>query len=172
MTGAGGPIPTSPTPTPGSAAEAPPNAGTDDSNPRPASDNLRDTRRFDVDGRSHDLGSDWRAKEPARIPSDTGGCEKLALEIIDKLQGGTVVRISPPGFATTLWVYRGQRVQWNVHYAVLKDGQVYDAWTDRTGEPYDEYMGEWEDAHETTVVARGSLAPNPDSGGYRFTEDG
>jgi hypothetical protein len=116
-----------------------------------------------------DLGDSWEPRDPSEIPGDRGGCEACALEIIDRLGGGEVLRIAPPPYARQLWKYRDQEVQWNVHYAVIKDGRVYDAWTDRTGEPLETYMSQWEDAGETTVTTRGSLAPNPDSGGYTFT---
>jgi hypothetical protein len=94
------------------------------------------------------------------------------MEIMQKLGVGEVMRIGPAPRASFQWKYRGQEVQWNVHYAVVKEGRVLHAWTGRKGESLAEYMEQWEDAVETTVTSFGMLSCNEASDGFTFAPFG
>ncbi|MBV9855153.1 MAG: hypothetical protein JOY82_11655 [Streptosporangiaceae bacterium] len=89
-----------------------------------------------------DLGPGWTPRDPSTICRSTG-CEDVAKEIQQKI-GGTIYRIEDSAGARYLGKYRGEDTYWNYHEVVIKDGRVYDAWTGRYGEPFDQYVNEWQ----------------------------
>lgn len=89
-----------------------------------------------------DLGPTWKAQEPSSI-CGSNGCEDVAVGIQEKI-GGERMRITDQYGAPTLGKYRGEDTNWAHHDVVLKDGQVYDAWTGRRGEPVERYLSHWE----------------------------
>ena len=89
-----------------------------------------------------DLGPDWTPRDPATICKSTG-CEDVAIEIQQKI-GGTRFRIEDQYGAPTLGQYRGEDTYWAYHEVDVVDGRVYDAWTDRYGEPVDQYISNWQ----------------------------
>ncbi|QGV82555.1 hypothetical protein EIZ62_08785 [Streptomyces ficellus] len=117
-----------------------------------------------------DLGDDWTPQPVDKI-AYSSGCEKCAIDIIGRLGGGQVYRARGPG-GLGLWKYRDVQTGWSQHYFVVHNDRAYDAWTGRHGEPFDEYMAQWEDASETVQLTRGSLFWDPDLNGYRFRETG
>lgn len=89
-----------------------------------------------------DLGPDW---EPRPVEEICGsfGCEAVARDIQNRI-GGDIFRISaPPGI--TMGKYRGVDTLWAHHEVVVRDGRVYDAFTDRKGLPVEEYKALWKD---------------------------
>ncbi|AJT70043.2 hypothetical protein T261_8450 [Streptomyces lydicus] len=53
------------------------------------------------------------------------------------------MRIVDATGAPWLGPYRGQDSGWGHHEVVVRNGRVYDAWTDRYGEPIEEYAQHW-----------------------------
>jgi hypothetical protein len=93
------------------------------------------------------------------------------VDIVERLGGGQVYRARGPG-GLGLWKYRDVQTGWSQHYFVVHNDRAYDAWTGRHGEPFDEYMAQWEDASETVELTRGTLFWDPDLNGFRFRETG
>ncbi|MFF1904678.1 polymorphic toxin-type HINT domain-containing protein [Kitasatospora sp. NPDC058218] len=122
-----------------------------------------------------DLGESWTAAPKSTIAGSTG-CEACALEILGKLGGGEVLQIAPQVVNRySKLPYQGVEDVWYVHYAVLKDGKVFDKWTGRNGVPQDEYLKRFYDSVGQYPITsrRGSLKANPSSGGgYTFTPSG
>ncbi|WP_149831355.1 hypothetical protein [Streptomyces tailanensis] len=92
--------------------------------------------------KSGDLGPKWKAQEPSNI-CGSSGCEDVAVDIQAKI-GGERMRITDQYGAPTLGKYRGEDTGWAHHDVILKDGQVYDAWTGCHGEPLERYLSRWE----------------------------
>jgi hypothetical protein len=104
-------------------------------------------------GAPADLGPDWVPQDPKTICKSTG-CEDVAIDIQKKI-GGTRYRIEDQYGAPTLGKYRGEDTYWNYHEVVINNGRVYDAWTPRTGEPLDTYLGQWQYGKYLTLTSIG-----------------
>ena len=124
------------------------------------------------DGCAPDLGSSWKADSEDSI-AGSENCEECALQIQEKLGGGDILQIEPafPGPYTKL-PYQGVDSGWKAHYAVIKDGQVFDNWTGRNGVPEAEYLDRFydEEGKFPVVTMEGSLQLNSEgTGTYTFT---
>ncbi|PSK96121.1 intein [Murinocardiopsis flavida] len=89
-----------------------------------------------------DLGEDWTPRDPAEA-CDSFGCEQVARQIQGKI-GGQRYRISDSAGAPYLGQYRGHDTMWRTHEVVIRDGRVYDEFTDRKGMPVEEWKQLWE----------------------------
>jgi len=88
-----------------------------------------------------DLGSDWIPRSVSEISRSTK-CEQVARQIQEQI-GGEVHRIESPPFVKNLGIYRDQPTEWSFHDVVIRNGRVYDGFTERTGLPTDEYKSLW-----------------------------
>ncbi|WP_155271490.1 hypothetical protein [Salinispora tropica] len=71
-------------------------------------------------------------------------CKACATEI-QKIVGGDIVHIKDAYGAPALGPsVRDASGKWTEHYAVIKDGVVYDGFTGRTGMPLDAYRAQWQ----------------------------
>jgi RHS repeat-associated protein len=96
-----------------------------------------------------DLGPGWTPRPTSEI-CDSSGCERVAAEIQSKIGGETKTvtnKFNPPGGKNPFWLgkYRDQDTLWKEHTVVVRDGRVYDAFTDRYGEPIDQWKNRWDD---------------------------
>lgn len=82
-------------------------------------------------------------RNKSKITNGPGDCRECAEKIRDSLGGGDIHRFEPSPFPN-FGPYQGQPQSWTHHYAVVKDGRVYDAFTPRGGVTIDEYKGMWE----------------------------
>ncbi|MCX5078472.1 polymorphic toxin-type HINT domain-containing protein [Streptomyces sp. NBC_00424] len=89
-----------------------------------------------------DLGEAWKQAKTQNICGSTG-CEDVARQIQSQI-GGTRFRITDSMNAPSLGKYRGEDTRWSHHDVVIRDGRVYDGWTDRYGEPLDVYKSHFE----------------------------
>ncbi|WP_435826080.1 RHS repeat-associated core domain-containing protein [Micromonospora taraxaci] len=96
-----------------------------------------------VHNKCGDLGPSWKPRPDSEI-CGSSGCEAVARNIQQQI-GGVVHRIVPPGGASNLGRYKGQWSGWGHHEVVVRDGRVYDAFTDRAGVPIDEYKARFDD---------------------------
>ena len=102
---------------------------------------------------TNDLGEDWTPtpvdpNSPDPLP---GNCGEVAEEILD-LPGGDATIVSTQSDANTVpnqypleGTYRGKGTGWFYHDVVVKDGRVYDGFTDRYELPIDDYKNLWSD---------------------------
>lgn len=93
-------------------------------------------------GKCGDLGEAWKPAKTSTICGSTG-CEDVARQIQSQI-GGTRHRITDAYGAPSLGKYRGEDTRWAHHDVVIRDGRVYDGWTDRYGEPIDVYRSRFE----------------------------
>ncbi|AWZ03338.1 MULTISPECIES: ricin-type beta-trefoil lectin domain protein [unclassified Streptomyces] len=120
-----------------------------------------------------DLGASWKAASDSKIVGSSG-CEACAVHIQGRLGGGEVLEILPQiqGKYPTL-PYKGNEGVWYNHYAVVKDGRVFDNWTGRHGVPEADYMARFSDSVGAfpVVTRRGSLKLDG-NGNYQFHPGG
>ncbi|MEU4157708.1 polymorphic toxin-type HINT domain-containing protein [Actinoplanes sp. NPDC026670] len=90
-----------------------------------------------------DLGPDWKPRAASEV-CDSTGCEAVALEIKRRI-GGEIYRINPPPGCSNLGRYRDQWSGWGHHEVVVREGRVYDGFTDRKGLPISEYKALFKD---------------------------
>jgi hypothetical protein len=87
-----------------------------------------------------DLGPGWRPRD-INDPNCWNGCEAVARDI-QKRMGGELRHITPKT-GLFLGEYRGSEAPWGYHDVVVREGRVYDAFTERTGLPIDQYKALW-----------------------------
>lgn len=96
------------------------------------------------------------------------------MKIQGMLGGGDVLEILPQfqGRYPSL-PYKGNEGVWYNHYAVVKDGRVFDNWTGRHGVPEAEYMARFSDSVGPFPVTtrQGSLKLDG-NGNYQFRPAG
>ncbi|MCO1597713.1 DNRLRE domain-containing protein [Micromonospora sp. RHAY321] len=103
-----------------------------------------------------DLGSSWKPQDPGD-PKCFSGCEDVAKDIQKKLGGGQIYRLSnaenPPGGSGNQYGLGGYMQKengryhqqgWYTHDVVVRDGRVYDGFTDRAGVSMEEFESRWE----------------------------
>jgi len=91
------------------------------------------------------IGPRWRARA-ITDPACRTGCERVASQI-QKHIGGEIKRIVPADpRASNLGSYRGSNPGWAHHDVVVKEGRVYDAFTDHRGASISDYKALWENA--------------------------
>ncbi|MFC9690939.1 LamG-like jellyroll fold domain-containing protein [Kribbella sp. NPDC056951] len=91
-----------------------------------------------------DLGPKWKPQSDEKI-CGSSGCEEVARDIQRRI-GGDIHRIeSPIGPKGTLGRYRDEWTQWRHHDVVVRNGRVYDGFSDRRGVPIDKYKQLWKD---------------------------
>jgi RHS repeat-associated protein len=95
-----------------------------------------------TNGDCGDLGENWTSAAIHTI-RDSNCCTDVARRIKSQI-GGDYIRITDGFGAPQIGKYRGVHSNWHTHYAVRKDGRVYDAWTGRHGEPEAEYRKHFE----------------------------
>jgi hypothetical protein len=99
-----------------------------------------------------DLGPRWKPMNPDD-PRCWTGCEVVAKKIQKKLGGGQIYRISnaenPPGQPNFYGIgpYRDAQQGWYSHDVVVKNGRVFDGFSDRYGVPMSEYKQLWDSGY-------------------------
>lgn len=75
-----------------------------------------------------------------------GNCEPCAVQIQRILGGGRIIKISPPSGANWLGPSTNNPGDepWAYHYAVEKDGRIYDSFTGPGRLPSSEYSAQFE----------------------------
>ena len=87
-------------------------------------------------------------------PRFRDGCEGFAQRIHESI-GGKIVRIEALpnrlGNPSPLPQYRGGNNKWFYHEVVVKDGKVYDAFTNSSGETIEQFKKHWNDQYRIII---------------------
>jgi len=111
-----------------------------------------------------DFGPGWTPYD-IHNPIYWNNCLNVANNIKATLGGGDVVWVVPEDPAPLLPPYMGVTTGWHFHYVVIKDGKVYDGFTDYEGLPLDDWLDRFGDDKDAVELIYPDDDDYPDGSG-------